>query len=142
MTVAVGWSGFFSLDNAAGSPIDLTPYVTSVSLELDKQVFDVTVFGNTGSRAKVTGLKDGKFSVTFFNDPVVQTHLVGLWGVASGTTHTFVYGPQGSTGGGTFRRITGECIMPKLGIAAVVDDVERLPTEFECTATITLDFFP
>lgn len=139
MTVAVGWSGFFSLDNSAGTPVDLTSYVTGVDLTLDKQVFDVTVFGNTGSRAKVTGLKDGKFTVKFFNDPTLQTHLVGLWGVASGTTHTFVYGPQGSTS--TFRRITGECIMPTFPISAQVDQVEEITAQFECTATITIDTF-
>lgn len=139
MAVAVGWSGFFSLDNAAGSPVDLTAYVTSVDLTLEKQVFDTTVFGNNGSRSKVTGLKDGRFSVTFFNDPILQTHIVGLWGIASGTTHTFVYGPQGSTS--TFRRITGECIMPSLNIAAVVDDVERIPTTFETVGTVTIDTF-
>lgn len=139
MSVAVGWSGFFSLDNAAGSPVDLTAYVTAVDLTLEKQVFDTTVFGNNGSRSKVTGLKDGRFSVTFFNDPILQTHIVGLWAVASGTTHTFVYGPQGSTS--TFRRITGECIMPSLNIAAVVDDVERIPTTFETVGTVTIDTF-
>ena len=139
MAVAVGWSGFFSLDNSAGTPVDLTAYVTSVDLTLEKQVFDTTVFGNVGSRSKVTGLKDGKFGVTFFNDPTLQTHIVGLWGVASGTTHTFVYGPQGSTSG--FRRITGECIMPTVPIAAVVDDVERIPAQFECTGTVTIDVF-
>lgn len=139
MTVAVGWSGFFSLDNAAGSPIDLTGYVTSVDLTLDKQVFDVTVFGNVGSRAKITGLKDGKFTVKFFNDPTLQTHLVGLWGMASGSTHTFVYGPQGSTSG--FRRITGECIMPSLPISAQVDAVEEITASFETTGTVVLDTF-
>lgn len=140
MAVNPGWIGTFSLDNSAGTPVDLTAFVTSVSLELEKQVFDTTVFGNVGSRSKITGLKDGKFSVVFFNDTTVQTHLVGLWGVASGTTHTFTYGPQGSGTGA--RRITGECIFPKIGIAAVVDDVERLPSDFECTGTVTIDTFP
>lgn len=139
MTVAVGFSGFFSLDNSGGSPIDLSQYVTSVDLTLDKQVFDVTTFGSTGSRAKITGLKDGKFSVKFFNDPTLQSHLVGLWGMAAGSTHTFVFGPQGSTSG--FRRITGECIMPSLPIGAQVDQVEEITAQFETTGTVTLDIF-
>lgn len=140
MSVAIGASGAFSLDNSAGSPIDLTAYVTEVNLTLDKQVFDVTVFGNNGSRAKVTGLKDGKFSVKFFNDPTLQTHLVGLWGVATGTTHTFTYGPQGSASGQ--RRITGECIMPTFPIGAKVDAVEEITAAFDCTGTITIDTYP
>ena len=139
MAVSIGASGTFSLDNAAGSPIDLTAYTTEVDLTLDKQVFDVTVFGNNGSRAKVTGLKDGKFSAKFFNDPVLQTHLVGLWGVASGTTHTFTYGPQGSTAGS--RRITGECIMPTFPLSAKVDAVEEITAAFECSGTVTIDTF-
>lgn len=139
MAVGVGWQGFFSLDNAAGAPTDLTAYVTGVNSTADKQVFDVTVFGNNGSRAKTTGLKDFKAQVDFFNDPILMTHLVGLWNMVTGSTHSFVYGPHGNGSGKP--RISGELIMPTMPIAAVVDDVERIPAAFEGTGTITFDTF-
>jgi hypothetical protein len=140
MPVGVGWAGFFSLDNSSGAPTDLTAYVTGVTSTADKQVFDVTVFGNNGSRAKTTGLKDFKMGVTFFNDPVLMLILVGLWNMTVGSTHSFVYGPHGNGSGKP--RISGEVIMPTMPIAAVVDDVERIPAGFEGTGTITFDVFP
>ena len=140
MPVGVGWAGYFSLDNSSGTPTDLTAYVTGVNSTAEKQVFDVTVFGNNGSRAKTTGLKDFKMQVDFFNDPTLMTHLVGLWNMAVGSTHSFVYGPHGNGSGKP--RISGECIMPTMPIAAIVDDVERIPAGLEGTGTITYDTFP
>lgn len=140
MAVGVGWAGHFTLDNSSGTPTDLTAYVTGVNSTAEKQVFDVTVFGNNGSRAKTTGLKDFKFTVDFFNDPTLMTHLVGLWNMATGSTHSFVYGPHGNGSGKP--RISGECIMPTMPISAVVDDVERIPAAFEGSGTITYDTYP
>src|ERR1041384_4830047 len=140
MSVGVGWAGFFSLDDSSGTPVVLTGYVTGVQSTADKQVFDVTWFGNNGSRAKTTGLKDFKMQVDFFNDPVLMLHLIGLWNMATGSTHSFVYGPHGNGSGKP--RISGECIMPTMPIAAVVDDVERIPAGFEGSGTVTYDVFP
>lgn len=138
MAVTAGKDAKFLLDNAAGSLTDLSTYVTSVDLTLDNQIHDTSTLG-VGSRSKITGIKDGKFSVKFFNDPTLQTHLVGLWGLASGTTSTFSFGPQGNTAG--MRRITGECILASLPIGADVNDVESITASFECTGAVTIDTF-
>lgn len=140
MPPEVGFKGHLTLDNSSGTPVDVTSYVTGVDPAFDKQVFDVTTFGNNGSRAKVTGLKDGKFPVNFFSEHAILQHLIGLWNMASGSTHTVVYGPHGNASGKT--RVTGELILTTLPMPAQVDDVERIPAAFEFTGTVTFDLYP
>ena len=137
---AVGWQGYLQIDNSGGVLTDVTDFVTGTSPAFDKQVFDITTFGNNGSRAKTTGLKDGKFPVDFFSDPTILSHLIALWNMAAGSTHSFVYGPHGNASGKV--RVTGELILVTLPLPAVVDDVERIQAAFECTGTVTFDLFP
>jgi hypothetical protein len=136
---AVGFEGYLEIDDSAGTLTDVSDFVTGTSPAFDKQIFDITTFGNNGSRAKTTGLKDGKFPVDFFSDPIILSHLIGLWGMARGSTHSFVYGPHGNTTGKV--RVAGELVLQSLPLPAVVDDVERIQAAFECTGTVTFDLF-
>lgn len=136
MAVTHGKDATFSLDNAAGSPIALTAYCTEINMELDIDIHDVSVFG-VGSRAKITGIKDGRFSGKFF-DTTAYTHLSGLYGLA--TSSTFTYGPTGSTTGKP--RITGECWLKSLPVNSSVNDPMAYSCNFEATGTVTLDTFP
>lgn len=138
MAVTPGKNAKFFLDNAAGSLQDLSTFTTSVEFTPDVQIHDTSVFG-VGSRSKITGIKDAKFTATFFNDPTVQTHIIGLYGLASGVTSSFEYGPQGNTTG--MQRIKGECILASWPISANVNDVESIPCGFEVTGAVTFDTF-
>jgi len=131
-----GSVGYFNLDNAAGSPIDLTDYVKEVNLTLDIQVHDVTTLGHT-SRVKVVGLKDGKFTVTFINDSVIMTQLFALW--TTQALRTWVVGPRGSTAG--YQKITGEAWLTSLPINVQVDDVEMIQASFEVSDAASLTTF-
>jgi hypothetical protein len=139
MAVAVGYSGALTIDDSSGTPVDVASYVTEMDPAFEKQVFDITTFGSNGSRSKTTGLKDGKVTVRFFNDPTLQTLLIGIWGTAAGTTQTFVYGPQGSTAGK--RRVTFETILVNLPIPAKVDAVEEITATFEISGAVTFDTY-
>lgn len=136
MAVAHGKSTYFNLDTAGGSPTDLSAYGAEVNANFDIAMHDTTAFGSN-SRTKITGLKDGKFSVTFHNDPTLQSHLVGLYG--NSTSSTFIIGPQGSTGG--FRKITGECWLASLPIVTNVDDAEKITAQFEVTGDTSFTTF-
>lgn len=141
MSVAHGSAGYFNLDTSGGSPTDLSAYTREVNFAPEIQMHDTSVFG-VGSRTKTTGLKDAKFTVTFMNDPTLQSHLIACYQAqtpGSGTTFTFSYGPQGSTTGK--RRITGECILTGFPIDAKVDDIETIQASFEVTGAVTFDTF-
>jgi hypothetical protein len=130
-----GKDAVFSLDNAAGSLIALTTYTTEVSMDLDTDIHDVSTFG-VGSRAKITGIKDGRFSAKFF-DTIAYTHLAGLYGKATSTS--FVYGPAGSATGAP--RISGECWMKTLPVNSSVNEPMSYTATFEVTGAVTLDVY-
>lgn len=136
MPVAHGKSGYFNLDNSAGSPTDLSAYGAEVTFSPEIAVHDTTAFGSN-SRTKITGLKDASFTVTFHNDPTLQTHLIALYGLA--TSSTFIVGPQGSGSGS--RRITGECWLTGFPINANVDDAEKITATFTVTGDVTFNTF-
>lgn len=136
MSVVTGKSAKFSLDNSSGTPVDLSGYCQEVNMTFDIQVHDTSVFG-VGSRSKIVGIKDGKFTVKFFADPTLTAHLVALFGLASSST--FTYGPEGSTTG--MRRYTGECWLTSLPVQASVNDVESITASFECTGATTMDVY-
>lgn len=141
MAVAHGSAGYFNLDTSGGNPTDLSTYTREVNFSPEIQMHDTSVFG-VGSRTKTTGLKDGKFTVTFVNDPTLQSHLIACYGAqtpGSGTTFTFVWGPQGSTAGS--RKITGECILTGFPIDGKVDDVETIQAAFEVTGATSFTTF-
>lgn len=136
MPVVTGKSAKFSLDNAAGSLQDLSGYCQEVNMTFDIQVHDTSVFG-VGSRSKIVGIKDGKFSVKFFADPTLMANLVGIFGLA--TSSSFTYGPEGSTSG--MRRYTGECWLTSFPVNANVNDVESVDAQFEITGAVTMDVY-
>lgn len=135
MAITAGKNAVFTLDNAAGAPVALTTYTQEISMDLDIDIHDVSTFG-VGSRAKMTGIKDGRFTGKFF-DTTAYTHLAGLYGLA--TSSTFVYGPAGSTSG--LPRITGECFLKSLPVNSSVNDPQSYSCSFEVTGAVTLDTF-
>lgn len=140
-TAVHGSSAFFSLDNAGGTPVDLSAHVKELDVTIDNAMHDTTGLGST-SRIKTTGLKDGKFSVTFFNNTTIMTQLNALMNAQSpgGTsTWSFVIGLRGSTSG--YEKISGEALVPGLPYKASVDDIETVTVPFEVTGAATLGTF-
>lgn len=135
MAITHGKDAVFSLDNAAGALIALTTYTTDISMDLDTDIHDTSTFG-TGSRSKITGIKDGKFTGKFF-DTTAYLHLAGLYGKA--TSSSFVYGPAGSTTG--LPRISGECWLKTLPVNSNVNEAASYTASFEITGAVTLDVY-
>jgi len=139
MAVVHGSVGHFSLDNSSGTPVDLSAYTKSVTLDLGQDIHDITTFG-VGSRQKVTGLKNASLSVTANADPTMLTHLLNLYTNSTvAATWSFVIGPAGSAGGS--RRFTGEVILEGLPVEVNVEDVETIQASFQVTGAVTVDTF-
>lgn len=141
MAVPHGSTGYFNLDTSGGSPTDLSSYVKEISVSPEVTMHDTTAMGAT-AHSRVPGLKDTKFSVTFYNDPALQTHLIGIYGAQTpgvATTFTFVIGPQGSTSG--YRKITGECLLESFPIDAKVDDIEMVVAAFVSVGAVSITTF-
>lgn len=140
-TATHGSSAHFALDNAADASQNLSTHVKSIDFSLENAMHDTTGLGST-SRTKTTGLKDGKFTVTFYANTTIMTHLNALMSAqspGSTTTWGFIIGPRGSTAG--YEKISGESFLAGLPYSITVDDIEMIVAPFEVTGAATLGTF-
>lgn len=135
----VGLNINFQLGEAGAetTEVDLSTKVSSIDFGREQDLPDVTAFGTTGTRAFAAGLTTGTFSVEFFWDATIDSHLNLL--VGNTTAADFIYGPNGNTGG--YRKYTGSCFIKSLSTPQQVGDVKKFSAEFQITGAITATTF-
>jgi len=137
-----GRNFYFNLDNAAGSPQDLSTFVMSADINDDIGMEDDTTFSSTRTaKTAVITLTEGGFSVKGPFHATLNTHLkaVKMGLTAANGTLTFILGPQGSTTGQ--ERITGECRMKALKRSGEVAGILQMEAEFQFDGTVTENTF-
>lgn len=101
MALTPGYAARFSLDNAAGSPVDISSWLDNISgWDMNVDSLDATTFG-TGSKSAMPGLKDGD-QVTLSGpwDSTLYAQLVAMRAAQSATTmFTGKYSPAGTASG-------------------------------------------
>lgn len=135
----VGLSINFEL-GSNGTPttlVDLSTKVRSIEFGREQDLPDVTAFNGNGARAFAAGLTQGTFSVEFFWDATIDSHLNGLIGYT--TAVDFQYGPDGDTSG--YPQFTGDCFLMSLSTPQAVGDVKVFSAEFQATGAITRSTF-
>ena len=126
MSFGPGKNGIFSLDNGAGSPTDISAYLTKVDFPFSVNLLDTTTFG-ASAETEIPGLKAGdKIALAGNLDPTVHTQLGTIYNNGGGLTSgngslSFVYGPMGSTTGNP--KFTGECFLSKYQPGATVKGI-------------------
>ena len=132
-----GKSSQFTLDNAAGSVVDLSSYCDNTDFSQILETAETTTFG-ASAKTFIPGLRDVTFSVGGKFDPTLDAHLNGVLAAqAAGTlaTASYVIGPAGSTSG--FPKYTGECLITSYQVNPPVGDVITWSAEFQGTGTPT-----
>ncbi len=137
MAAVHGKNTYFNLDTQAGSPTDLSAYCDNLDFSQALDTAETTVFGNS-AKAYIAGLQDGTFSVSGPFDPTLDAHMTAIM-ASHPASLTFIYGPQGSTGGQ--RRYTGECILTDYSPGSPVGDKASFSASFQITGTVTRDTF-
>ena len=123
----------FTLDNSAGSVVDLSAYVMGSGVSLGRDIEALlTTTASDNSNTYIPGLKDASFSVEFDYDNTLVDHLDGVYGSAS---LSFVYGPSGSTSG--YNKYSGECMMTSVPIASPIG-LNTISAEFQVTGDVTV----
>lgn len=128
------------LDNAAGTPVEITAYIKGVTAETSVETADSTVLANT-ARQFVFGLEDGgETTVDFLLDDggVVWTLLTGLWNARK--IGTLTAAPLGTTAGKP--KLERECGITKLGSPIVVDDVAKVSVTLKASGATTQGVYP
>jgi hypothetical protein len=118
----------FSLDNSGGTPVDVTQYVDTVSLQDAVDASETTTLGDN-AREYIEGLAGTTISVSGPLDSVLYAQIAGIR--QSGATRTFTYRPMGGTG--TYPTISGECLVSAFTLGAQVGN----PASFSATLTVT-----
>lgn len=93
------------VDNAAGTLTDISAYVESVSLSIERDSTDLPRLGGNQT-AKLVGPPGSEFDSEGWFDPTLDA-ILGVWQLeASQTARSIEYGPQGSASGAV--KYTGE----------------------------------
>lgn len=124
------------LDNASGSPVEISDYVKGISPEVSKETADSTTLGDT-ARGFVFGLEDGgETTVDFLLDSggTVWTLLSGLYN--ANYIGTLTAYPLGNSSGKP--KIAREVGITKLGSPIVVDDVAKVSVTVKANGATTI----
>ena len=128
-----GRTTFFSVDNSAGTPVDLSAFLDNVDFPQTVETAETTTFGDT-SKDYIVGLRDSTISIAGKFDGAagaVDVTLSGILGQA--TARNFEYGPAGSTG----VIYSGACFCTSYQITGAVGDVVTFSAEFQVTGNVT-----
>lgn len=134
-----GKAGVFKLDNAAGSLVDLSSYISNVDFPQDAQLLETTTLGAT-ARTYITGFKNATIALQGHWDgasTAIDEHLAAILGHAN--TQTFEYGPEGSAS--TKIKYTGECRVTKYQNGTPVDGVVSWSADLQVTGAVTRTTF-
>jgi predicted secreted protein len=136
MAFVHGKNTAFKLDNAAGSIVDLSAYLTDVSFP---ESVETTTFGATGSsKTYLVGLNDRTVSLSGNWDATLDAHIAAVIAAqAAGTvaSSTFEYGPAGSTAG--LVKYSGEALVTSFEVSNPVGDVVTFSCELQVTGAVT-----
>lgn len=131
-SVALAVDFQFGSNGTATTEVDRSTYVKSIDFKRAQDVLDTTPFAVT-ARTYASGLMDNDFSVEFFWDTTIDTHLNALLGYT--TAVEFIYGPDGTTSGRP--KFTGTFFLASLSTPSTVGEVKMFSAEFKCSGAIT-----
>lgn len=137
MAFKPGVNSFVLLDNAAGSPTNLTAYADNFSWPQSVDTYDVSVFG-TVPKGFINGLTDGDtVSMSGPLDVTLHSHLGSLKAVqaAGSSTCTLTWGPAGSVSG--LPKISAECYVSNYSVSAGVGGRVEYSASLQVTGTVT-----
>ena len=140
MAFKPGYLADVRLDNAAGTPVNLSPYFDSVDYSYDIDTLDVSAFG-TASKAFIPGMNGATASLSGPYDVTAYSHIGSCIAAQNAGTASFTlqYGPGGSVSGQA--KITQECIITSLSPPSSVGGRVEFSVGLQCTGPGTLSTF-
>lgn len=131
MAFGHGKDAVFKLANVAGSTVDISSYVTSVTLTTDRDEVDVTTLGAT-YRDFLAGIQDATLDIEGVWDPTPHAQLFAL-GTASGMY--WEYAPQGTASGKI--KLSGSATRGAYDMPTSVDDAVTFTCAFHVKGAVT-----
>lgn len=132
------------LDNLAGVLTDISRKGTSVNIDREAELLEVTAF-QADAKEYIVGFKDGKIQIEGNADSTIATHLNAILGESEPTGGTaeegfdFEIGPEGTAA--TKRKYTGKCLLVKYSENLGVGQANKFSAELQCTGDVTVGAF-
>lgn len=121
MAVGRGGKGKVLVDNAAGTPVDLTPWTDNVDWgAFSSETLESTVFGQN-SKTYIPSLNDGTVGISGKYDAATGGPDVTLRGLRGNGPLTVEWQPEGAGAGKPFRRV--EAILTSYAASAPVGGI-------------------
>lgn len=128
----------FSVDNSAGTLIDISAYCEEVTLSNEIDTAETSTFGST-HKTYVTGLIGASLSVSGRFDAAgattVDSVLAGILGQEASVS--FEYQPSNAAVSATNPKYSGEAICTNYEVSGGVGDMVGFTADFVITGTVT-----
>jgi hypothetical protein len=138
MAFTPGFKAHILLDNAAGTPVDVSVYADDFSFPQNTELLDTTVFGTAGFKRVIPGLTGGD-SISFSGplDTVVYTQIAAMKAAQLAGTlgFTLVYSPAGSVASAP--KISGEVYVGEFSISSGVAGRNEFSASLQVDGAIT-----
>jgi hypothetical protein len=138
-----GKSTVFKLDNSAGSLVDLSAYLNTVSLPFSVDSHETTTFGQT-DKTYLAGLGDATISIGGPWDLTLDGHMIGVRNALKAATlasASFLFQPQGAGTGKV--EYTGEiAVVTGYNVDDPVGDLVTWTADLQVTGSVTRTIQP
>jgi hypothetical protein len=117
--------------------VDLSTYISSVSLNVSEDVVETTGFGSTAARTRIAGLLDNSVTLEFMQDFATSTLEPTIYPLL-GTTTTVVVKPVGSTTSATNPSYTFTALVSEWQpVSGAVGELATASVTWPISGTIT-----
>ena len=136
MAATAGHNTVITLDNSAGSGIDISAYADNISgLDLLTDMLDSNAFG-VSNKTYVPGLKGGA-TVTISGDAstTLNTQLAAVYALTTGASQTLRVDPAGTTSGTPY--VSVETFLTSYSQSSAVDGKWTFTATLQMTGAVT-----
>lgn len=117
--------------------VDLSTYISSISLNVSEDVVETTGFGSTAARTRIAGLLDNSVTIEFMQDFATSTLEPTIYPLL-GTTTTVVVKPVGSVTSATNPSYTFTALVSEWQpVSGAVGELATASVTWPISGTIT-----
>jgi hypothetical protein len=118
--------------------VDLSQYVSNVSLSSSADAIEVTSFSSAGARERVSGLKDNSVTIDFMQDYAASAVEATVYPLIGSTAISFEILPNGTAVSATNPKYTGSLIVVDwTPVAGAVGELLTASVTWPITGAIT-----
>ena len=138
MAVGISREAAFKIDNPAGSSVDISTDITSVTFASPKGIIDVTTFGDN-YRDYLAGVADATIELEGIYNPASGKagSILAVLSAGSATqSASWEYHPQGTASGKP--KLSGEAYVTSFSVPAPLDEAVTFSASLQNTGTVTV----